>query len=88
LTDEDLPDLNAEERIGVIKQLAFCPQKNNLPKEQRGLCSDLVVILRKQPKKNFFGPVINFDRRISSEIRDYERNIIDFVFRHEPDYSQ
>ena len=83
-----MPDLNAEKRIGVIKQLAYYPERFDLPEEERGFCSDLVIILRKRPEKNFFGSVINFDRRIHPEIRNYEKEIIDFALRHETNYSQ
>jgi len=83
-----LPDLNAEKRIGVIKQLAYYPERLDLPEEERGFCSDLVIILRKRPEKNFFGPIVNFDRRIHSEIHNYEKEIIDFALHHEPNYSQ
>jgi len=88
LTTDDLPDLNAEKRIGVIKQLAYYPERLDLPEEERGFCSDLVIILRKRPEKNFFGPIVNFDRRIHSEIHNYEKEIIDFALHHEPNYSQ
>ncbi|CAJ0858672.1 2844_t:CDS:2 [Entrophospora sp. SA101] len=49
-----MPDLNAEKRIGVIKQLAYYPERFDLPEEERGFCSDLVIILRKRPEKSFF----------------------------------
>nr|CAG8551334.1 15248_t:CDS:10 [Entrophospora candida] len=83
-TAQDIPDLNAAKRIGVIKCLSVEKNKDKKIEEQKGFCEDLVVIVR-EDSANSNGPIVNIDGRILSDGPEvpYIREIVTSVLAQE-----